>query len=371
MEDAPKLLKFQNRNVQTLGFVYHDTNGLNRGPVWKVQSFLWSEICTVILMGKAIRESSSTVRLGKSSELECFFVVREKRLFLTVYVVDFKLAGKKQNIKPPWTILMKDVEWGWTDILSWPCLSGLHWKENVRFARILLIITEVCSNQGFLQGLQKKCQKQKPRWNLMPKQYLYGHMEGHGKKCVERCCELTNKTTAIFQSRNAMHGWPSVYTNCSEMPKLGTYWFTWCPMVREQTCSCSYKMDKGMWQTFGAFHLLHSSHMWVQATLLCGKHSTTVQNRIFSRLWFCRRPWRLEIDIRWNTVHFGRRTFGPICCMCKNQTEVSHSSTEAEVLSFDAGLRMDGIPARDLWDSFLTKPKTLESRRETCRQISI
>ena len=43
MEDAPKLLKksqIQNRNVQTFGFVYHDTNGLNHGPVWKTQSFL-------------------------------------------------------------------------------------------------------------------------------------------------------------------------------------------------------------------------------------------------------------------------------------------------------------------------------------------
>ena len=41
--------KFQNRNVQTFGFVYHDTNGLNHGPVWKTQSFLLNEICTVIL----------------------------------------------------------------------------------------------------------------------------------------------------------------------------------------------------------------------------------------------------------------------------------------------------------------------------------
>ena len=28
------------RNVQTFGFVCHDTNGLNHGPVWKTQSFL-------------------------------------------------------------------------------------------------------------------------------------------------------------------------------------------------------------------------------------------------------------------------------------------------------------------------------------------
>ena len=49
MEDAANCLKFQNRNVQTFGFVYHDTNGLNHGPVLKTQSFLLSGICTVIL----------------------------------------------------------------------------------------------------------------------------------------------------------------------------------------------------------------------------------------------------------------------------------------------------------------------------------
>ena len=47
---------------------------------------------------------------------------------------------------------------------------------------------------------------------------------------------------------------------------------------------------------------------------------------------------------------FGSQTFVPISWMCKKQTSVSHSSTEAEVVSLDAGLRMDGIPALDLWD---------------------
>ena len=36
--------------------------------------------------------------------------------------------------------------------------------------------------------------------------------------------------------------------------------------------------------------------------------------------------------------------------MCKKQTLVSHSSTESEILSLDAGLRMEGLPALDLWD---------------------
>ena len=47
---------------------------------------------------------------------------------------------------------------------------------------------------------------------------------------------------------------------------------------------------------------------------------------------------------------FGSHTFVPISWMCKKQTSVSHSSTESEIISLDAGLRLDGIPAIDLWD---------------------
>ena len=47
---------------------------------------------------------------------------------------------------------------------------------------------------------------------------------------------------------------------------------------------------------------------------------------------------------------FGSHTFVPISWMCKKQTSVSHSSTESEVISLDAGLRLYVIPALDLWD---------------------
>ena len=47
---------------------------------------------------------------------------------------------------------------------------------------------------------------------------------------------------------------------------------------------------------------------------------------------------------------FGSHTFVPISWMCKRQTAVSHSSTESEIISLDAGLRLDGVPALELWD---------------------
>ena len=47
---------------------------------------------------------------------------------------------------------------------------------------------------------------------------------------------------------------------------------------------------------------------------------------------------------------FRSRTFVPVNWMCKKQSSVSHSSTEPEIISLDAGLRMDGLPALDLWN---------------------
>ena len=51
---------------------------------------------------------------------------------------------------------------------------------------------------------------------------------------------------------------------------------------------------------------------------------------------------------------FGSHTFVPISWMCKKQTSVSHSSTESEIISLEAALRMDGITALDLWDLIVT-----------------
>ena len=38
-------------------------------------------------------------------------------------------------------------------------------------------------------------------------------------------------------------------------------------------------------------------------------------------------------------------TFVPVSWVCKKQTSVSNSSTEAEIISLDARLRMGGIPS--------------------------
>ena len=54
---------------------------------------------------------------------------------------------------------------------------------------------------------------------------------------------------------------------------------------------------------------------------------------------------------------------------CKKQNSVSHSSTESEIISLDAGLRMDGLPALDLWDMVIEVPTFNQQQcpTQTCK----
>ena len=71
--------KFQNRSVQTFGFVYHDTNCLNHGPVWKIQSFL-SNLYSHPLAGLLWEREFEKIELKhgweKIPNWECLFVHR-------------------------------------------------------------------------------------------------------------------------------------------------------------------------------------------------------------------------------------------------------------------------------------------------------
>ena len=71
--------------------------------------------------------------------------------------------------------------------------------------------------------------------------------------------------------------------------------------------------------------------------------------------WDCSKTLILQETLKTRNQHheehcafFGSHAFVPISWMCKKQTSVSHSSTESEIISLDAGLRLYGIPALDL-----------------------
>ena len=112
----------------------------------------------------------------------------KKRLFLSVYVDDMKLAGKKHNIDPMWKVLNKEVDY---QHLSWIMYTWAALNDNAKKVKILWSITEPCLNREFSAGEVVKLPFPQ---NLRISSWSYD-MESHAKKCAERYCELANKTT--------------------------------------------------------------------------------------------------------------------------------------------------------------------------------
>ena len=138
--------------------------------------------------------------------------------------------------------------------------------------------------------------------------------------------------STTLQSIYSMHRWPplqrrrnkicwriakSMLSNCSKMLKLGTFSTTLFSMVNEQTCTINHKMDQSLWQTIISFDLLHSSYMWKQTVLSCGKHCQTMQIGTVSTLRLCRKSWGFKIYIRWNIGHLRKaiRLFQSVGCV--------------------------------------------------------
>ena len=133
MEDAPKIIENSpNRNVQTFGFVYHDTNGPNHGPVWKTQSFFLSGICTVILWqdcyGKGNMRKSYWDTVGRRFPIgnACSCTVQKGYSYLCMWLTSNWL--ERQNIYPMWKELNKEVELGKNHIFPGSCIFGVYSK---------------------------------------------------------------------------------------------------------------------------------------------------------------------------------------------------------------------------------------------------
>ena len=114
----------------------------------------------------------------------------EKGLFLSVYVDDIKLAGKKHNIDPMWKVLNKEVDLGEpTSFLDHVYLVCTQRKCEIS-KDIVDNYRTMFESRISAGGLEKLPFPQ----NLRISSWSYD-MVGRAKKCVERYCELTNKTT--------------------------------------------------------------------------------------------------------------------------------------------------------------------------------
>ena len=105
-----------------------------------------------------------------------------------MYVDDIKLAGKKQNVDPMWKVLHKEVDLG----------EPISFLDHVYLGctqRQCEISKDVVDNHRTMFEPRIPAERtEKYSENIRISSWSYD-MEGHAKKCVERHCELANKTT--------------------------------------------------------------------------------------------------------------------------------------------------------------------------------
>ena len=191
-------------------------------------------------------------------------------------------------------------------------------------------------------------------------------MEGHAKKCVERYCELANKTTQQLYKVST----PCIDGHHFKVEEMKS--------VRELPQVCSQIVLKSLYLArigrpdilWSVNTLARSITKWPKA---CDKRLSRLISYIhhtceYKQYCFvgntakqCRLGLFQDSDFAGDLEDskstsggtlctFGSHTFVPISWMCKKQTAVSHSSTESEIISLDAGLRLDGLPALESRD---------------------
>ena len=187
---------------------------------------------------------------------ECLFVHRGKGLFLSVYVDDIKLAGKKHNLDPMWKVLNKEVDMGEpTSSLDHVYLGCTQRKCEIS-KDIVDNYRTMFESRISAGGLEKLPFPQ----NLRISSWSYD-MAGHAKKCVEhivswRTRRLSNSTKYLLhasilplQRRRNKICWRIVtcmLSNCSEMLILGKNWTTRYFMVSEKARTIHNKMDQSL-----------------------------------------------------------------------------------------------------------------------------
>ena len=98
------------------------------GTHWGTRCSSWTKLVrtpTRKTRGKTVRKNDGTW-LGKRTILGCLLAHRKQNLFLSVYVDDMKMAGKKQNLALMWKkIDERRGHWG-ANMISWSRLLRMH-----------------------------------------------------------------------------------------------------------------------------------------------------------------------------------------------------------------------------------------------------
>ena len=301
-----------------------------------------------------------------------------------MYVDDIKLAGTKQNHDPMWKLLNKEVDLGEpTSFLDHENL-GCTQRQCEISKDIVDNYRTMFESRISAGGVEKLPFPQ----NLRLSSWSYD-MAGHAKKCVERYCELANKTTQqlykvstpciddrLFKEEDLKsvgelsHVCSQIVLKCLYLARIGRPDILWsvnklARSITKWTKACDKRLNR----------LISYIHHTCEYKQYCYVGNTAKQCRLglFQDSDFAGDLEDSKSTSGRTLCVFGSHTFVPISWMCKKQTAVSDSSTESEIISLDTGLRLDGTP----WDLIVAvlgnTNQSHKERRDPCmnkREVS-
>ena len=294
-------------------------------------------------------------------KLGMLFVNREKGFFLSVYVDDIKMSGKKQNLDPMWKTFLKEVDLGEPSSFFDHVYLGCTQRECKTGRDIVDNCRDLSESRMSAGGVVKLLYSEDSKANISSWSYE--------RKVMRRTAlrDIANLQTLSTQQSHKV-ATPCIDDHQSKEEEMGS--------VGELLMLCAQNVLKCMYLArIGSLDILwsvnklaRSIRKWTRAcdTLLARLNSCIHHTCEYKQYCYvgntakqCRLGLSQDSDFAGDLEDsksttdgilciFGSHTFVPISWMCKKQTSVSHSSTEAEIILLDAGLRMDGIPLLDL-----------------------
>ena len=288
---------------------------------------------------------------------ECFFVKQEKKTILVCIRGRHKIGWEETERRPIWKIRTKDVDLGEPTSFIDHVYSGCTQRE-CQISKD--IVDNYRSMFGYLvQGNLTQTSLDGPViWKVMQRNVEKDVADWRTKQ-HSNCTNLATPCIDDHQVKEEELGSVGEYQKyalelfvlkCLYLARIGRPDILWsvnkfARAVTKWTRAC----DKRWARLISYIH--HTSEFKQHCHV--GSSARQCRLGLFQDSDFARDLEDAKSTSGGILCIFGSHTFVPISWMCKKQTAVSHSSTESEVISLEAGLRMDGIPALDLWDLVL------------------
>ena len=290
---------------------------------------------------------------------ECLFFHRRLRLILSVYVDDFKLVGKQENLKEGWKLIT-----GSGLVLDPPTPLG----DYLGCGQFPVHITpeEAQRRLEHISPLLDDIDDLKKVKTGKPVKAIRYNMFGFFRQCVEVYCDLAKlKPESVLNV--ATPGMDDHLLKPEDFEQPGHLSLDAAKIIMKALYGARLVRFELLWPICSSAREVSK---WTRACdkrlhrLMCYIHHTpdhSLESFVGDNAQDCHVVLYSDADFAGDLIQakstsglylaiVGPNTFAPITASCKKQTCVSHSSTESEIVAAEQGIRTEGLQALAFWE---------------------